>query len=155
MTTDPTPSRPSIAHAAATYHNQIIGLCALAVLAWGFVYAPEARLDKLGHALETFAATTGGQMVIGALVALIVAVLRWALARVPGGGAVLLVACAIAASTSSCGAGAQEAALRTIVRDCEAAEDAILAREGTDDEQDRDDLDAVHTRCVREIEAVH
>jgi hypothetical protein len=74
-----------LATQAAAYHNQLLGLGALVVLTFGFVYAPESRVDKLGHAIETFAGTSGGQMVIAALVALVVAVLRWALARVPGG----------------------------------------------------------------------
>lgn len=69
----------------AAYHNQIIGLLALVVLTVGFVAAPESRIDKLGHALETLGATTGGQLVYAALCALLVALLRWALARVPGG----------------------------------------------------------------------
>lgn len=68
-----------------SWHNQLLGFGALVVLVGGFILAPESKLDRLGHLLTALASSTGGQMIGAALAALVVAVLRWALARVPGG----------------------------------------------------------------------
>lgn len=67
------------------FHNQITGIIALAILVVGFVLAPQERLDKVGHAIVAFGSTSYGVMIYGALASIAVAVLRWALARIPTG----------------------------------------------------------------------
>lgn len=100
------------------WNNQIAGVVALGILVAGYLAAPEAKLDRLGHVIAVLGATTGGQMIYAALVALAVAVLRWALAKVPSGpkppsgGAALLLALALGASTLS---GCTAAQLRDVV----------------------------------------
>lgn len=95
------------------YANQITALVALLVLVAGYLLAPDAKLDRLAHVLTTLGATTGGQMIYAALVTLVIAGLRAALAYIPrgkappGGGVVLLLALCLGASVvSGCGAGA-------------------------------------------------
>lgn len=98
----------------ATYHNHIAALIALVVLWGGYLLAPDAKLDRLGHVLTAIGQTTGGQMIYAALATLAVAIVRWALARIPGGakgpgaggGAALLLALALGATCTGCGASA-------------------------------------------------
>lgn len=120
-----------------TYANQIAGLLALTVIVAGYLLAPEAKLDRLGHALAALGSTTAGQMIYAALAALIVAVLRWALAKVPKSAAMLLVLC-LASGVSGCGASAlqQQAVYSTIGMRVEAAASDVV------EAQAQADLDA-------------
>jgi len=131
------------------WQNQIVGLVALAILVAGFVAAPEERLDKVSHALVAFGSTTPGQAVYGALTMLAVAVLRWALARIPSAASLLALAL-LGSSLVGCGAqlsSTQRTTLATETQRCLLNERAIVDRTGTSAEQDASDLAAERARC--------
>lgn len=123
--------------AISGYGNQIAGVLALVVLVAGYLLAPDAKLDRLAHVLTTIGQTTGGQMIYAALVTLAIAVLRWALAKVPtgkggsgGSAAMLLVLCLGASLVTGCGASPLQVGavgVTVSLRALHAVDDAYLA----------------------------
>lgn len=100
----------------ADWHNQAFGCVALLIVVAGYALTPDQKIDRLAHGIMAVGNTSGGQMIYGALAVFFVALIRWALARIPGGGngpgsgAALLLALAFGSTLTGCGASALQQA---------------------------------------------